>query len=63
MTLGTYICNGYLEMAPWWGWILHDTTLIASWARSRGRFGPYTSWAAPTVAPQLLGYGWYNMTC
>jgi hypothetical protein len=51
MPLGTYIGNSYLQVTPWWGWISHDTTLATSWASSRGRLGPYTSWASPTAAP------------
>ena len=59
--LSTYIGNGYLQVAPWWDWISHDTTLATSWALF-GRFGPYTSWSPPTVASQPLGYERYNMT-
>jgi hypothetical protein len=43
MSLGTYIGNGYLQVAPWWSWISHDTMLAASWASSKGELAhiPY----------------------
>jgi hypothetical protein len=62
MPLGTYVGNVYLQVALWWGWISHNTMLAASWASSGGRFDPYISWAPTTVVPQLLSYGWYNMS-
>ena len=55
------ICNHYLQVASWWVWISHDTTLAASWASSGKRFGPYTSWAPLTIAPIGLSKVQYDL--
>ena len=52
MPLYTYIGKGYLQVSPWWGWILHDITLATSWASSR--YVPHTSCPPKKSRPSAI---------
>jgi hypothetical protein len=61
MLLALYIGNNNLQATPWWGRISQATTLTPI-GPLQGEVGSCSIWAPSTVAPLLLGYGWYYVT-